>query len=549
MSLDIFFPHLHDFRLLSYSREATRLVLTCERMTPSAPCPVCGTAAHRIHSRYERRVWDLSVQNLQVLLHLHVRKFYCDQPDCSRRIFTDRLPQVTAPHGRFTFALRQFLGQLGREQGGASAARSATLQGMQVTARAILRFMPSLPLPPIAPPRIIGLDDWAWKRGQRYGAVVVDLERKKPIALLADRSQEAVAGWLKRYPTIQIVARDRSKEFAAAITAALPQAKHVADRWHLAKNLTEHLNKVVSARWKQLTKATCEDEMAPEPVPVSPRARRPRQAAGSARYQQMLTLKEAGLPTRTIAKRLGVGPRTIQRWLAEGHGPYAGPRKPRRSPLDWSTRYLRQRWEAGERNGTVLWEELKAQGYRGSMRSVYRRLATWRDHPPKPGVPASPGSVPRSPFEDVTPSQVIGWILARPEMLTPQAQEHLERLCQMDGQLAQARELTHGFLALLRHHNGEGLDTWLKDVRASTIREFLSFARSVQQDKAAILAGLTLPYSTGPVEGHINRLKLIKRKRMAELNFPTCNTASCQLPDRCSRGLVCTSESGSTRGR
>jgi hypothetical protein len=136
---------------------------------------------------------------------------------------TFRLPQVTSPHGRFTFGLRQFLGQLGQQQGGASAACSATLMGMQVTARAILRFMHILPLPPIAPPRIIGLDDWAWKRGQRYGAVVVDLERKKPIALLAGRSQEAVAGWLKHSPTIQIVARDRSKEFAAAITAACPR--------------------------------------------------------------------------------------------------------------------------------------------------------------------------------------------------------------------------------------------------------------------------------------------------------------------------------------
>jgi transposase len=248
LSLDTLFPHLRGFRLLSSSRETRRLVLTCERVTQSAPCPVCGTAAHRIHSLYQRIVWDLSVQNVQVLLYLHVRKFYCDQPDCRRRIFTERLPQVTSPHGRFTFGLRQFLAQLGGEQGGASAARSATLQGMQVTARAILRFMHALPLPSIAPPQIIGLDEWAWKRGQHYGAIVVDLERNKPIALLPDRSKPTVVQWLKRYPTINIVARDRSKEFAAAITEALPHAQHVADRWHVAKNLTDHLDKVVSRR-------------------------------------------------------------------------------------------------------------------------------------------------------------------------------------------------------------------------------------------------------------------------------------------------------------
>ena len=379
------------------------------------------------------------------MLHLHVRKFYCDQPSCPRRIFTERLPQVTSSHGRFTFGLCQFLGQLAREQGRAAGAHSATLMGIQVTARALLRFMHALPLPPLAAPRIIGLDEWAWKRGQRYGAVIVDLERKKPIALLADRSKPTVAHWLKQHPTIQIVARDRSKEFAAAITAALPHAKHVADRWHLAKNLTEHLDTVVSARWKQLTKAVGEAETLLEPIPVSALAHRPRQAPGEARYEQMIALAQAGLPTWSIAKRLGVGQRAIQRWRVQEHGPYAGSRKPRRSLLDWSVWYLREGWEAGEHNGTVLWEKLKAQGYTGSMRSVYRCLAKWRDHPQKLGAFASPESFPRSPLEDVTPGQLIGWIVARPETLTLEAQERLNQFCQMDSTLAPARELTGAF--------------------------------------------------------------------------------------------------------
>src|SRR5215469_11939405 len=146
------------------------------------------------------------------------------------------------------------------------------------------------------------------------------------------------------------------------------------------------------------------------------------------------------------------------------------PRNPRRSPLDWSARYLRERWEAGERNGTVLWEELKAKGYTGSSRSVYRRLAKWREHPPKRATPASPGLIPRSPFEDVSPGQVIEWMLARPETLSPKAQEQLDRITQMDEILAQTRELTHGFLHLIRSHSSEGLESWLKDVRASHIR-------------------------------------------------------------------------------
>jgi len=463
----------------------------------------------------------MSIQNRQVLLHLRVRKFYCDQPDCPRRIFTERLSQVTSPHGRYTFGLRQFLGQLGREQGGASGARSAQLLGLETTSRAVLRFIHALPLPAVVDPQIIGIDDWAWKRRERYGAIVVDLERNQPIALLPDRSQKTVAQWLKRYPTITIVARDRSKEFAAAITEALPHAKHVADRWHLAKNLTECLDKVVSKRWKQLTEAVDKAELPPEPVPLSSRAHRLRQPAGEVRYQQVLALQKAGFPIGTIAKRLGVGQRTIQHWIAQEHGAYAGPRKPRRSPHDWSTRYLRERWEAGEHNGTLLWEALKAQSYTGSSRSVYRRLAKGRNHPRKMGLPAAPESIPHSLLEDVTPNKVIGWMLARPGTLSPKAEAQLDQITQMDEILAQARELTHGFLDLIRHHSGEGLESWLKNVRASSIRQFLPFARSIEREKAAILAGLTLPYSTGPVEGHINRLKLIKRQAYgrAELSY------------------------------
>lgn len=189
MPFHILFPHLHGFRLLSYHRETGRLVLNCERVMPTAPCTMCGTFAHRIHSGYKRTVWDLSIQTVQVILHLHVRKFYCDHPDCPRRIFSERLPQVTTPHGRYTFGLRQFLGQLGQEQGGASGVRSAKLQEMETTSRAILRFMHALPLPPIVDPQIIGIDEWAWKSRQRYGTIIVDLERKKPIALLPDRSR------------------------------------------------------------------------------------------------------------------------------------------------------------------------------------------------------------------------------------------------------------------------------------------------------------------------------------------------------------------------
>jgi len=381
--------------------------------------------------------------------------------------------------------------------------------GFVLSSRTILRALHARPLAVVPPPRIIGLDDWAWKKRVRYGAVVVDLERQRPIALLPERSVATVSEWLREHPTITTVARDRSKEFATAITQALPQAQQVADRWHLAHNLTEILDTVVTSQWKVLLHTL----RAPDPLPVMPlveQYQNGHRAVGAERYQQALTLAQAGVSAVGIAQRLGTSVRTINRWLNRQHGPYEALRKPRVRLQTWATAYLREQWEAGEHHGTVLWEELRARGYHGSLRSVYRRLATWRRHHiatyPQLSLPA------RSPWEDITPRQVAGWIIARPETLTSSDQQRLAALCDADPILQLSCHIMHGWLAMIRQHTAAPLDDWLTQVRASGIAQFSAFARGVERDKASIIAGLMLSYSTGPVEGHIHKLKLIKRQ-------------------------------------
>jgi len=205
----------------------------------------------------------------------------------------------------------------------------------------------------------------------------------------------------------------------------------------------------------------------------------------------------------------------VRRWLAQEHGPFAGPRKPHIRSLnqEWALTYLRERWDAGEHNGTVLWEALQAQGYHGSLRSVYRRLAQWRPRYQRRIMAHHRLPVPpRSPWEDITPGRVVGWIIARPETVSSRDQQRLTALYQVDQQIDQACHLMRDWLAMIRQRTTGPLDSWLEQMRASGIPQFVSFARSVEQDKTAIVAGLTLPYSTGPVEGNITRLKLIKRQ-------------------------------------
>ena len=177
---------------------------------------------------------------------------------------------------------------------------------------------------------------------------------------------------------------------------------------------------------------------------------------------------------------------------------------------------------------------MQAQGYTGSQRSLYRRLGRWREGPRRRGTVAAHPAPPRSPLDDLTPGQVIGWIIARQETLTLEAAARLEGLCQLDPVIAQARDLAQRWLGFIRTHTSEGLDIWLEDMRASSIPAFVSFARSVERDKAAIMAGLTLPYSTGPVEGHISASSLSNGKPTDELGLLTCNAAFCLLLERSS---------------
>jgi transposase len=182
MSPIILFPHLQDFRLIQLSCDEDSITLECERTTPTASCPACQTTTRHIHSRYRRVIGDLPINGKTVLLLLHVRKFYCKEPACPRRVEASRLPQLTSPHGQSTTGLRLFLATLGREAGGAGGARIAAEMGLQTTARTLLRVLHAQPLSEPESPRIIGLDDWAWKKRLRYGVLVVDLESRRCLA-------------------------------------------------------------------------------------------------------------------------------------------------------------------------------------------------------------------------------------------------------------------------------------------------------------------------------------------------------------------------------
>ena len=524
-------PDLSDLVIeqVSITNEVT---VTIRAASSTVPCPCCATLSKRVQSRYTRTLRDLPVSGRSARLIVHVRRFFCQESTCVRKIFAERFPSLTLPRVKFTLRLQETLRELGFALGGEAGARLGRQLSIPGCSDTLLRLVKQTKLPVASSPRVVGIDDWSWKRRLRYGTLICDLENKKPIDVLPDREVETVSAWFENHPTVEIVSRDRSSEYAAAIRKGAPQALQVADLWHIGKNLADSVSTLLARCRAEIRRGlhvqATPEQAEVEPIPKGERhparsrseeqARVARRAQKLDRYTQIIELHDQGLPAIDIASRIGISGRTVHRWLAHGSFPEARRRRRRPSLIDPYERYVLARWHEGNRNGLQLYRELTSRGYKGSSKAMYNYLATLRtpqsDAPQlaplkqqrRKSVPSLP-----VPLENFSAQRATWLFVCQPEKLDQIQQEELMLIRQASPSAETAYGLAQAFMQMIREHTGQQLDTWVSSVEASHLPELKSFARGIQQDKAAVLAGLSLPWSQGPLEGHVNRLKLIKR--------------------------------------
>jgi transposase len=216
--------------------------LTCAQM----PCPRCGQLSERVHSRAQRTLLDVPWGGYPVHLVVHLRRFFCTNPTCPARTFREQVPALAIPRARRTQRLHALLCAVGLAVAGEAGARLATQLGMVWSPDTLLRLVNQMLTPQCATVRAVGIDDWAYRTGTRYGTIVLDLERHLPIDLLPDRELSSVVTWLQAHPGIEIITRDRDSTYAQAGRIGAPQARQVADRWHLLSNLGEMLRRLVT---------------------------------------------------------------------------------------------------------------------------------------------------------------------------------------------------------------------------------------------------------------------------------------------------------------
>lgn len=507
---------------------AIRVALASQRET--VPCSACGTPARRIHSRYHRTLADLPWQGLAVQLSLETRRFFCEAATCSRRIFAEQFPGLAAPRSRRSARLTALLSAVGLALGGEPGARLVGELGLSISPDTLLRLVRLLSAPPPSPVRVLGVDDWAKRRGHTYGTVLVDLERHTILDLLPDREAATLAAWLHQHPEVEVISRDRASAYAEGARAGAPQAVQVADRWHLLKNVGDALERVLQGQPAALRAAAaaadhaegsaevpsdarpCEEPPLPDAVPSAAAGRGNQRL--QARYDQVLALAAAGLSGRAISRQTGLSRMTIRAYLRAAACPVRAPRTGLLAPGSRWERLLRERWNAGCQNAAALWQDLRAAGFPGSAGLVRRHVGAWRPVRGRRGrssAQSAEQAAAPAPTPIPSPRRVKWWLLALPDELTEEHRAYVRRLLAAVPLLETAQQAAQAFGRLVRERDRDALDGWLQQAEQSGIAELRALAVGMRRDRAAIEAALVLPWSNGQTEGQVTRLKLVKR--------------------------------------
>jgi transposase len=510
----ILFPHLAGVRVETVRDDGALLRVQATAEQVEATCPGCGGASRRVHSRYERRICDQAVAGRRTVIHLTMRRFFCDAADCGKTTFAEQVTGLTARHARHSVGARQVLGRIALAVGGRAGQRLTGHLALSTGRMTLLRLIRAMPAPPAATPRVLGVDDFALRRGHVYATILIDMETRAPVDVLADRTADTLAGWLRAHPGVEIICRDRAGAYAEGASAGAPNAVQVADRFHLWRNLGEAVEKDIVAHRADLP------EPAPEPVapaPPHPATATPVQPAEPRlvtrtreRHAAVQRLLADGAPRAQVSRQLGLDPHTVRRFADAASVDDLLVHTRRDSLIDAFKPYLNQRFNDGCTDATVLFTEIREQGFRGSIKTVRRYIQPFR------AAKTAPPAIPAPP----KPRHVTSWIMTKPDNLNPDDQEKLTTITGRSPILNNLAQHVRAFATMMTNLAGTQLSQWIGTVLADdTLPGLRSFATGLQRDLAAVTAGLTLPWNSGAVEGQVNRIKMIKRQMFGRAKF------------------------------
>ncbi len=451
-------------RLESIISEPNAITVVVHAKQKKPCCPKCGQPSVSLHSHYRRAVSDLPWHNVAVKLQLNTRKFRCRNELCSGKIFCERLPEVVETHARKSCRLDSALTWLALALGGEAGARTAQRLQIETSGDTLLRMIRRATLPPpsisaVANPKVIGVDDWAWRKGCTYGTIIVDLERRKVIDLLPDREAGTLTDWLLAHPSVETVARDRSITYRNGIMMGKPYATQVADRWHLLSNLGEAVEKII----------------------------------------ERLLRKRKTVDVQAVELSILTQPESCQKGNFEMLDDWQWNR-------DFQDTYRELKTEACRRR---LLPHLPVVSKPETVRQEIR-LSSAARRPTR--------NKELSPRFKLDVKTLRGLFFRKGKL----AEEELGMLCDARAEwdeFDRAYPLAEEFVKIIRRQSSMPIGLWIVKAFDCGVKELRSFANGLQKDFLAVREATTSPWSNGQTEGQVNRLKLLKRQMYGRANF------------------------------
>ena len=507
-----------------------------------AQCPDCGVQSRARHSSYLRHLKDLPIQGRAVQLTVRVGRWRCRNTACKRQIFCQPLSnEVTQKHARETKRFRDTVQRIAYALGGRPGERLSQCLGLPIHKDTLLERVKQLARSRSQARRIpaIGVDEWAWRKGYgNYGTILVDLEQGVVADLLPNRSAASFAKWLKEHPGVEVISRDRDGVYAEGGYDGAPRAKQVADRFHWVQNLIRAMQDELAFQRKHLLIPAAEllgDDSAGQATRVVPEVggrqqrrgprlssrqkeiRQQRRQQKVALFEMVKGMRAQGMRAFEIVKATGISRGRVDKWLRLDECPPQGKMAPRPGMAESFREELRQLWDQGCQNGKQLFAEMRQHGYIGSYTGLLRLLAEWR--PEKTAVVQPINSTPKVvAMRHVSPQEAAA-LLSKPRTMLNERQTKIVEVLKRTRDFAMMRHLVLSFRSILRRGKVAGLKRWLERAKATGITSMNRFVRQLKKDWPAVEHAVANVWSNGPTEGHINRLKTLKRQMYGRAGF------------------------------
>ncbi|MFJ2746241.1 ISL3 family transposase [Streptomyces sp. NPDC087440] len=475
------------------------------RSAVPAGCTGCGKLSTWCHSRYSRRLSDVTLAGKPLLIDLSVRRLYCENTMCTKVTFAEQVTGLTVRYQRRTPRLQDLVEDVGVVLAARGGSRILRILNVRLSRVAVLSQLMRVPLPALVTPRVLRVDDFALY-GDTYGTLLVDATTRLPLTLWEGRDAERLGRWLREHPGVEVACRVGSLAYRQGITTGAPDAVQVSDRFHLWQGLSRRVQDIASTHRGCLPAALppiSDASIASVEKPLENTTADTRAERHARRlFEAVQPLTRSGRSHSSVARELGLNRRTVSKYARAQAWQEVVRRLPRKaSTLDPYLDYLQQRWDEGQHSAKVLHEELQIKGYLGHYQRVKMAVA-----PLRRGLPIDePRERPPSPRE------AARWITTHPHRRNPHINDRLPRLLDHCPELRTANDLVRRFAAMLDHRDATSLPEWLDDLANTGLAPLTGLARALREDRAAVTQGITTAYNSQVNEGHITDVKLQKR--------------------------------------